>query len=318
MIESFAHLDWSRSPFGRLCEDPGDTVRAGKQLWELIDGTRCLSVFAEDLKLPDIQRRALGRMIRLSVNPTSLEPWIRLIQSIDLRERLGEIHASVLVVHRRDDPVVDVSHGRFLVDALPIATYLEIPGRDHVPWANDLDVIMLEVERFVTGRISDSSALREHTVLFTDIVESTSRLAALGDRTWATLLQRHDEIAEELLETCGGRLLKSLGDGLVAEVPSPEIGVRCAREIAARVNELGLSVRVGVHVGPCESYGADPIGLTVNIAARILGEAEPNQTLVSTDIRRRLPEDSDLKLQSAGHRALKGVPGAWEVHAVVR
>jgi class 3 adenylate cyclase len=151
--------------------------------------------------------------------------------------------------------------------------------------------------------------------MFTDIVASTQQLATLGDKAWTELLERHDEISVDVLERFGGRCVKSTGDGLLAELPGPATAVECAQILMAELHGIGVNLRIGLHTGPCEFYGDDIIGLAVNVAARIMTEAQPGEILVSQTVRDLMTEPS-LKFSARGERDLKGVPGRWALFAV--
>lgn len=249
-------------------------------------------------------------------NPTVIGLWVKLVTELDAREQLANVKVPVLIIHRAGDLVADVSHGRFLAKHLPNATYVEIPGRDHVPWGNDFELIMAEVEGFLTGqRPTRSTGGSIRTIMFTDIVASTQQLAALGDRAWAELLQRHDEIGTNVVERFGGRCVKGTGDGLLAELLDPSTAVQCAQMLVAELRSIGVDLRVGLHTGPCEFYGDDIVGLAVNIAARVLAEAQPGEILVSQTVR-DLATEPTYAFTARGERSLKGVPGRWPLFAV--
>jgi class 3 adenylate cyclase/pimeloyl-ACP methyl ester carboxylesterase len=315
VINSFAQLDWERSIFGTLSKRPEDLALAARALWELFE-SGWSRWFRPDFPLTAAQEKQLSRAVRLSANPTVIRSWLTLVTALDARAHLTDITAPVLIIHQAGDAVVDVSHGRFLADHLPNATYVEIPGRDHVPWGSNFELIMAEVEGFLTGqRPTRSIQASTRTIMFTDIVASTQQLAALGDRTWTELLQRHDEISIDVLERFGGRCVKSTGDGLLAELPGPVTAVECARLLVAELHSIGVDLRVGLHTGPCELYGDDVIGLAVNVAARIMAEAQPGEILVSQTLRDLMTEPT-LMFSARGERDLKGVPGRWALFAV--
>jgi class 3 adenylate cyclase len=315
VIDSFAQLDWQRSLFGALTERGEDLALAARALWELFE-CGWSQWFRPDFPLTAAQEKQLSRAVRLSANPTVIGPWLELVTELDARAQLPRIKVPVLIIHRAGDAVVDVSHGRFLAEHLPNATYVEIPGRDHVPWGKDFELIMAEVEGFLTGQRPTSSAQAStRTIMFTDIVASTEQLAALGDRAWTELLQRHDELSTDVLERFGGRCVKTTGDGLLAELPGPNTAVECARMLVAELRGIGVELRIGVHVGPCELYGDDIIGLAVNVAARIMAEAQPGEILVSQAVHDLMTEPA-LTFSTRGEHCLKGVPGRWTLFAV--
>src|SRR4029079_10256104 len=118
-------------------------------------------------------------------------------------------------------------------------------------------------------------------VLFTDIVDSTRRAAALGDAAWRALLERHDELVAEHVRQAGGRVVKSLGDGALSVFPGPARAVRCAAELLRTAGELGLEGRAGLHTGECDVLGEDLGGLAVHIGARVSAKAHGGEVWVS-------------------------------------
>src|SRR5262245_24177113 len=108
------------------------------------------------------------------------------------------------------------------------------------------------------------------TVLFSDIVDSTGRAAALGDKTWRQLLDRHDQVARGEIERWHGQLVKSTGDGVLATFDAPTRALRCAFGLRAGLAPLGLDVRVAVHTGEVELRAGDVGGIGIHIAARAL------------------------------------------------
>jgi len=236
---------------------------------------------------------------------------------LDVSHLLRSVQVPTLVVHARDD-IVPIQLGRFLADAIPGARMLEVEGSDHAPWFTEPEVIAGEVEQFLTGARGNRGGERVlTTVLFTDIVSSTSRAAELGDARWRAVLERHGEIAENELGRLGGRVVKSTGDGVLATLGGPARAIRCAEALIDAVKPLGIELRAGVHTGECEVIGDDVGGLAVHIAARVCDAAEPNEVLVSRTVR-DLVVGSGVALSDRGVHELKGVPGEWQLLAVSR
>ncbi len=155
------------------------------------------------------------------------------------------------------------------------------------------------------------------TVLMTDIVGSTEHASELGDRAWRDLIAQHHTLVRAALRRHGGRELDTAGDGFFAVFDAPAQAVDCALEIVAEVHELGIEVRVGIHVGEVEQAGKKVGGISVPIASRIMAGAEPGEVLVSSTVR-DLATGSGLTFDDRGVRELKGVPGEWHVFAVAR
>ncbi len=175
---------------------------------------------------------------------------------------------------------------------------------------------MDEVEEFLTGaRLGREPDRVLATVLFTDIVASTERAAALGDRRWRDLIETHDRLVRSQLERHRGRVVKTLGDGFLATFDGPARGVRCAQAIRDGVRALGVEIRAGLHTGEVEVMGDDVGGLAVNIGARVGALADAGEVLVSSTVT-DLVVGSGLEFSERGTHALKGVPGEWRLFAV--
>jgi class 3 adenylate cyclase/dihydrofolate reductase len=150
------------------------------------------------------------------------------------------------------------------------------------------------------------------TVLFTDVVDSTGRVVALGDRSWKRLLDRHHEVVRTEVSRWHGRNLEFTGDGTMAVFDAPTRALRCAFGLVTELRALGIEVRTGLHTGEIEvrEHGLGGIGL--HIAARVLGQASAGQVLVTRTVR-DLATGSDLGFRPIGEVGLRGVPGQWEL-----
>jgi pimeloyl-ACP methyl ester carboxylesterase len=257
------------------------------------------------------------RFWRLAVSRNGNLEIERINRDLDIRASLGVIDVPTLVMHRTDDMVEPVDASRFIATRIREAHYVELPGADHLPWAGDQDAVLHEVERFV-GALRDSQEFAERvlaTVLFTDIVESTQKAAALGDTAWKALLARHDELAQREVERHRGRYVNTTGDGMLATFDGPARAVRCAQAIADVSKPLGLEIRAGCHTGEVEPAGDDIRGLAVHIGARIAALADASELWVSSTVK-DLTVGSGLKFEDAGEYELKGVPDRWHLYRV--
>lgn len=153
------------------------------------------------------------------------------------------------------------------------------------------------------------------SVLFTDIVDSTGRAAAMGDAEWRRLLDRHDRVARSEVEAFRGRLIKSTGDGILATFDAPTRALRCAIGLLERLREIGLSIRAAIHTGEVELRGEDVGGIAVHIASRALAEAGEGRVVVSRTVR-DLATGADLTFAPLGSVGLRGVPGDWDLFEV--
>jgi class 3 adenylate cyclase len=233
----------------------------------------------------------------------------------DVRSMLGAIQAPTLVIHAASDRFVRVAHGRYLAEHIHGAHYVELATGDHVPWAAEVDFTG-EIEEFLTGtrHVVVSDRLLS-TVLFTDIVGSTQHAAAIGDQRWRERLQQHDLAVERQIKRFGGRLVKNIGDGVLATFDGPARAISCALTIRDAVRQLGLEVRVGLHTGEIERRGDDVAGIAVHLAQRVMDTAMPGEVLVSRTVV-DLVAGSGIEFVDRGEHQLRGIPGSWRLHAV--
>jgi class 3 adenylate cyclase/dihydrofolate reductase len=150
------------------------------------------------------------------------------------------------------------------------------------------------------------------TVLFTDLVGSTTEAARRGDREWRRLLDRHDELARQFADRWRGRVVKSTGDGILATFDAPTRALRCAFDLQSAVAKLGLKIRAAIHTGEIEQRDGDIGGIAVHIAARVLGEASANQVVITRTVI-DLATGTDLDFTPLGKVGLQGVPGTWDL-----
>jgi class 3 adenylate cyclase len=226
------------------------------------------------------------------------------------------IQVPTLVLHRRDDRMVNLAMGRYLADRIPGAKFVELVGADHLFFTGDADTLLDEIEEFLTGVRPLPAAERVlATVLFTDIVDSTKRAVELGDERWKELLGRHDAHVRRQLERFHGREVNTTGDGFLAWFDGPARAIRCATAIRDVLRGLGLEVRAGVHTGEVEVRDNDISGIAVHVAARVAAAAGAGDVLVSRVVV-DLVAGSGLSFTARGEHTLKGVPGEWRLFAV--
>ena len=152
------------------------------------------------------------------------------------------------------------------------------------------------------------------TILFTDLVGSTERVAEVGDTAWNELLTHFEQTVRQELERAQGREVETTGDGVLAILDGPAVAVRCASGIRSAANRQGLHVRAGIHVGEVESAGTLIHGLAVHEAARVMGAAGPDEILVS-EATRGLSLGSGLTFVDRGEHHLKGLEGPRRLYA---
>ena len=276
------------------------------------DNAGLLKLWAPSVADDPMAQEHWNRTMVFGATPATATAWLEMVEDTDIRATLPAINVPTLVLHRTDDRIVHVEHARYMAEHIPGARYVELPGCDHLWWIGG-DDLLDEIESFLTGTTTAFEPDRVlATVMFTDIVDSTSRAAELGDRRWRDLCDAHDREVRRLLERYRGREVKTLGDGFLATFDGPGRAIRCASDLREAVRSVGLEVRAGLHTGEVELSGDDITGIAVNIGARVGAQAGANEVLVSQTVK-DLVAGSGLEFEDRGEHDLKGVPGPWRL-----
>jgi class 3 adenylate cyclase/pimeloyl-ACP methyl ester carboxylesterase len=267
------------------------------------------------------QLAALGKFERMSCSPGAFKAVMMMNRRINVEPILQSVRAPTLLLHSKTDAVVPVTEGRKLADAIVGAKYIEYDSLPHgLLLTPGCEEVLDDIEEFVTGHrpdISDDVDRVLATVLFTDIVDSTTRAIELGDRRWRALLDTHDRLAAKVVEKHRGKVVKSTGDGILAMFDGPGRGVRCALALGEAAQQIGLPLRAGLHTGEVEMRGDDVGGIAVHVAARIMSQSGENEVFVSRVVT-DLVAGAGLRFMDRGSFDLKGLPGSWDLFAAVQ
>jgi class 3 adenylate cyclase len=277
-----------------------------------------IEVLAPSAAGDEVLKAWFGRLTRLAASPGRMRRIIDTMAQIDPRPDLAQIAAPTLVLHRTQDAFMDVRHSREYARRIPGAVLVELPGIDSLPSVGDTDALLGEIEEFLTGgRRGDEHERALLTVLFSDIVGSTARVAALGDKRWRDVLSVHESDVRRTLARYDGQVIQRIGDGYLAVFAGgPSRAVRCARALRDSVAARGLDLRIGLHTGECEILGPDDIGgMAVHIAARVGALAEAGEILVSGTTYGTIV-GAGLDFDYRGEYRLRGVSGRWPVFAL--
>jgi class 3 adenylate cyclase len=254
--------------------------------------------------------------LRVGASPAVAYALNRAFYETDLREILPAVRVPTLVLYREHtapDPPVDVPLD--YAARVPGARAMRLSGTDYFDLYRSPEAVD-EIERFVAGEESPEpvdSVLA--TVMFTDIVGSTERAAALGDRAWRDLLARHNSAVRRELARYRGVERDTAGDGFFATFEGPARAIRAGEAIVHALDEIGLEPRIGIHVGECELHEDKVTGLAVNIGARIAAKAGGGEICVSQTVR-DLVAGTGIAFDDRGSHELKGIPGTWQLFAV--
>ena len=269
----------------------------------------------------DPQFRAwIDRAGRAGASPATaarmIEANFEQLRAVPIDHRL--VRVPTLVLRRPRNTTRPSGTVQRVSDAIDGAQLVDLPGDDDLAIGADVDALIAEIARFLTGEAHVPPPNRTLcAVLFTDLVSSTERAAALGDGQWKAVLNRHDDVARRMVSRAAGRVVKTTGDGVLATLPSATAALEAADQIREGLASEGLEVRIGIHVAEIESRGDDVSGLGVHIAARIMSAAAPGEILVSATVA-AVVAGRGLEFAPRGRHTLKGIPGEWELLAATR
>jgi class 3 adenylate cyclase len=305
---------YTEEEWERLCEEE-------RRHWGEPEFTReSARSVAPSLDEENLQR--LVTLFRQGASPGAYDALNRMNKDIDMRDVLPAIRVPTLVLNRTEEVEGLREGSRYAARLIPGARHVELPGPDHAPFAGDSESYLHEIEQFLTeaweARWEEAEPDRVlATVLFTDIVGSTEKATAVGDRAWRELLERHHELVRRQLVRFRGKEVDTAGDGFFASFDGPARAIRCARAVIDALQELDLEVRAGLHTGECELVDGKVAGIAVHTGARVSSFAQPGEVLVSSTVK-DLVAGSGIAFSDRGHAELKGIPGEWRLYAVER
>ena len=253
----------------------------------------------------------------------------------DSEPLLNKISVPTLILSGRNVPVDFLSDARHLAAGITDSQLRVLDGR-MAPWFSDRQAVLEAIvgllgpgegpafERGINApglfTTADKPVLREGrilvTVLFTDIVDSTSLQVAVGDREWSRLVEAHHAVVRTHLDRHGGLEQDTAGDGFYAVFNSPAQAIEAVQAIIADLKNLGIDIRAGVHTGECEVADGKCTGVAVSIGARIMATAGPSEVLVSQTVH-DLMSGGGIGLEEAGSYELKGIPNQQQLYRVV-
>jgi class 3 adenylate cyclase len=297
---------------GPSAEDRDSFAKALRDGWGDLDAPIFLESIAPSRRDEPGFAQLLARVQQVSASKAMIaSAWV---VDVDVSAVLPLVKAETLVLCAAENAIEGLARSRFLAEQLPNARLVTLPGADTYFGVHTPEIGAI-IEEFLTGArpvVTGDRVLT--TVLFTDIVESTSQLVAIGDHKWRAQLDRHDALVRAMLRRFRGREVNTAGDGFFATFDGPARAIGCAREIAKSARNLAIEVRSGVHVGECERRGDDLAGIAVHIGARVCALAGPGEVLVTSTVR-DLVAGSGITFVDRGRHQLKGIPGEWTVLA---
>jgi class 3 adenylate cyclase len=272
-----------------------------------------LHVLAPSVADDERFRNWFAKALRLGASPGAAAALYRMNIEVDIRHLLPTIRVPTLILHRKDDKLMDIGGSRYLAKSIPDAKYVELAGVDHLAWVGDVDSLVGEIQEFLTGVRQRHEIDRVlATVMFIDVVGSTEHAATLGDRSWRDVLESYHACVRQELNRFRGQEVDTAGDGFFASFDGPARGIRCACAIRDAVTSLGINIRAGLHTGECEVMGEKIGGIAVHLGARVAAKAQSGEVLVSNTVK-DLVAGSGLRFTDRGVHTLKGIPGEWRL-----
>jgi class 3 adenylate cyclase/pimeloyl-ACP methyl ester carboxylesterase len=236
---------------------------------------------------------------------------------LDASKDFLNLDAPTLITHRRQSRAIPVELGRKVAALVPNATFIAQEGTNTNPWDRDATEWLHDVGAFLDAPVSEGyyprTPVRPTVILFSDMVDSTETTSSIGDTAAHEINRAFHSISRDCLEVRGGRLVKSMGDGLMAEFPSVSQAVGCAIDMqttfglfTAEHPDRAVNVRIGINAGEPVSADDDLHGLVVATAARICDQGLGNEILVSNVVR-ELAVGKGFSFLDRGYVQLKGI-----------
>ena len=313
MIGSYARrLKDEDYPWGPTAEEREHFF---KEIIEQWGGPLGIEQRAPSLMHDERFRQWWATYLRNGASPGAALALTKMNAEIDVRPILPSVRVPTLVLHRTGDMCLRVEEGRYIADAIPGAKFIELPGIDHLPFVGDQDVILDEIEEFLTGmRHAPEYDRVLATVLCTRIANCPD--ATEQDPRWRELFERHYAYMRKEVELFRGRESELSQCGLIATFDGPARAIRCAAAINSSARRMGIPIQTGVHTGECDLIGNNKVsGIAVNISSQIAQLAGTNQVLVSGTVK-DLVAGSGLRFSDAGLHQLEDAEQNWRLFTV--
>ncbi len=189
----------------------------------------------------------------------------------------------------------------------------------------------ISIEKLLRDREKIDEQLKDKfshdvTVMFTDIKGSTNYFETYGDIEGRLMVQKHNEILFPLVEKHRGRVIKTIGDAIMAAFEEPVEAVRSAIDMQEALFEYNrkkkekkdqIQIRIGVNTGEGLVEKKDIFGDVVNVAARVESLTEPNEIMISSPVYEEVRKTDDIICRYASQTKVKGKVDAIEVFRVV-
>lgn len=260
-----------------------------------------------------------GAYLRMGASPAAALALTQMNAEVDVRNVLPSIRVPTLVIHRKDDACLPVEGGRFVASRIPGAKYVELEGKDHLPFVGDQDEVLDEIEEFLTGTRTGAGAERLFDRVLTTVlfVLFDGPAAAASVQSRLEIKELHQSYVRRELALFRGKEVEMTDDHLFATLDGPARAIHCALAITDLTARLGLQARAGLHTGECDVLGERIGGLTVQLGESVAGLASSGEVLISHTVK-DLVAGSGIEFEPRGAHAPENLPGQWRLFAVAR
>ncbi|SDA94524.1 DNA-binding transcriptional activator of the SARP family [Sinorhizobium sp. NFACC03] len=306
---AYARGLWSSDyPWGRTREELEEELLAIEREWgRPADLSRAAPSLVDNM----VEREWFAAYLRNSASPADAVALWRWSVEIDACDILPAIRVPTLITQRTGDRWVKPEEGRYLASRIPGATYVELPGDDHIIWGADADRLMDEIRRFLASAQPVPTESTLLTVLHLDIQDpSTPENSSSSGR-----MKDWQDDAFRQLRAADGEAIDLQDFRLVVVFRQPSQAIACAFDLRDRLNHIGLNVRAAVQIGECERHHGLYAGPVLRLAAALAGCAGPGDIIVSRTVR-DLVIGANRSFDPRGQLDLPGIPGPWPYFSV--
>ncbi|HLZ95414.1 MAG TPA: alpha/beta fold hydrolase [Candidatus Dormibacteraeota bacterium] len=301
-------------PWGATEDELEEAIASRRETWGKSGGRYIDRYAPTQVDNPEVEHW-WAIFTQMAASPGDAVDLLRMNGLIDIRDVLPAIRVPTLIIHAAGDRVAPIEAGRYLAQHIPGAKLLELDSIDHWPYFGDADLVLGEIQEFLTGaRTVKSPETMLATVLCTNVTQAGAHAVWLGDKKWNQLVEHHHSVVRKELARYSGREIEAGPSGVTAVFDGTARAIRCALDIRDQLLELGLRIRAGLHAGECEMGGGRPRGVALNVASGVMNAAKPGEVLVSGTIK-DLVVGSGLEFADRGIREFAGVPGQWALFA---
>jgi len=269
-----------------------------------------------DIYLPGAdaeETQSFEKFQREGSNPEVAARLMELTYKLDVTDLLQHIKTPTLILHREQDRIISLDHGRHLAAEIPKANFKLLKGNIHAWWLGDTDEIIEEILTFLCGdghyeaskMSTERKTTRKLSAILSADVKGYSLLMADDEVHTIQTLKAYRLIMSDLIQQHAGRVVDNPGDNLLAEFSSAVDAVECAVKIQKKLEKenarfaegMRLQFRIGVNIGDVVQDGDRIYGSGVNVAARIEGIADPGGVCISRNTYDHVKDKLELEFE---------------------